>query len=467
MTRTGKLATPYVLGNNVKIDIQDVNEVRKIATIRYDAQEIQIEEGLLLRILCKDVKISGFRKGKVPADMVKRQFADELRRRLQQKLTQSAYENLVKEKAWNVFAVTAVDVHEEDGFELIFTIDLRPEIVLEDYKHFPLIPPPTIEVSEEEIEKSIQQLRRQHAEYRKVDRPAQKGDFVRLNYRGILADGREISKLVAQPSAWGEQLNMWEEAGTDETLGIRPIVDALVGLREGDTRKVETDLPPEFEVPELAGQRAIYQIEILEIREQILPEINSDFFLKVKAENLENLKKKLSDELRNHKLQQSRLAQREELIRFLLTNITFTIPESAVIAEQERLLKNFTAQQPQHVIASPGFKDQQKEFFENAVGQARQYAALNFILEYIAKKENIEVTADDMQQLLLQDASALHIAPEKLYKELQQDRQRIQDMQRRVILGKTLHFLLAANTRTPGHSPTETDHSHATETAKS
>jgi trigger factor len=451
----------------VKIDIQDVNEVRKIATIRYDAQEIQIEEGLLLKILCKDVKISGFRKGKVPVDIVKRQFADELRRRLQQKLTQSAYENLLKEKAWNVFAVTSVDVHEKDGFEVILTIDLRPEIVLEDYKHIPLTPLPAIEVSEEEIEKNIQHLRRQHAEYHKVDRPAQKGDFVRLNYRGILADGRELSKLVPHPSAWGEQLNTWEEAGTEESSGIRPIVDALVGLREGDTQEVETDLPQEFEVPELAGQRAIYHIEILEIREQVLPEINPDFFLKVKAENLENLKKKLSDELHDYKLRQSRLAQREELARFLLSNVTFTIPASAVIAEQERLLKNFTAQQPQHVVASPGFKDQQKEFFENAVATARQHAALNFILEYIAKKENIEATSDDMQQLLLQDASALRIAPEKLFKELQQDRQRIQDMQRRVILGKTLNFLLTANTRISNDSPTENDPSHSTETAKS
>jgi trigger factor len=455
------------LRNKVKIDIQDVNEVRKIATVSYGAQEIQIEEGLLLKIFCKDVKISGFRKGKAPVDIVKRQFAGELQNRLRQKLTQNAYENLLKEKGWDVFAVVSVDAQEEDGFKATFTIDLRPQIILEDYKHFPLTPLPSLEVSEEEIEKNIQQLRRQHAEYRKVDRPVQKGDFVRLNYSGVLADGREISKLVAPSSIWGEQHNIWEEAGTEESLGVRCIVGALVGLQEGEVKKIETDLPPELGVPELIGQRVVYHIEILEIREPILPEMDSNFFLKVKVENLENLRKKLSDEIRTYKLRQNRLAQREELVRFLLTHVSFTIPESAVTAEQERLLKDFTAQQPQHVITSPEFQDRQKEFFENAIALARQHATLHFILEYIAKKENIEATADDMQQLLLQDASALRVAPEKLFKELQQDRQRIQDMQRRVILGKTLNFLLTVNLNTSDNLNAETDRSHSMETAKS
>ncbi|MDR0444932.1 MAG: trigger factor, partial [Puniceicoccales bacterium] len=395
--------------NNVETDIQDISEVRKIATIRCDPQQIQIEEDLLLKVLCKDVNIPGFRKGKVPREIVKRQFANELQNRLQQKLVQSSYENLLKEKQWKVFSVIAVDVQKEDGFQVTFTIDLRPEVTLEDYRHFSLTSFP-ISVNDEEIERSIEQLRRQNAEYQKVDRPAQKGDFVRLNYKGILEDGREISKVVERLPILGEQRNTWEEAGAEETVGVRCIIEALVGLKAEDTKVVETDFSTEFEASELAGQHATYNIEILEVREQILPEVDPDFLHKVNAENLEGLKEKLSQDIHAYKTRQRYSAQRDELIRLLLDKVSFSIPESAVIAEQERFLRSFTEQQPQHIIASPKFKESQKEFFENAATPARQRAALNFILEYVAKKENIEVTPEDMQRLLIQDATAMRIS---------------------------------------------------------
>jgi trigger factor len=437
----------------VETDIQDISEVRKIAIVHCDPQQIQIEENLLLKVLCKDVNISGFRKGKVPGEIVKRQFANELQNRLQQKLVQSSYENLLKEKQWRVFSVIAIDVHKEDGFQITFTIDLWPEVTLEDYRHFSLTSLP-VSVSDEEVERNIEQLRRHHAEYRKVDRPAQKGDFVRLNYKGILSDGREISTIVKRLPIWGEQHNIWEEAGAEETASIRCIIEALVGLKAEDTKAVETDFPTGFEVPELADQHAIYNIEVLEVREQILPEMDPDFFRKVNAENLENLREKLSQEIRNYKVRQRYSAQRDELIQLLLGKISLTIPESAVIAEQERFLRNFTEQQPQHVIASPKFKESQKEFFENVATPARQRATLNFILEHIAKKENIEVTSEDMQQLLIQDATAMRIAPESLFKKVQHDRQRLQDMQQRIILGKTLDFLLKINTENQSDADT-------------
>ncbi|MDR0727990.1 MAG: trigger factor [Puniceicoccales bacterium] len=443
----------------MKIEIQDVDELRKVATLSCDPRQVEIEENLILRVFCKDARISGFRKGKVPEEVVRRRFAGEIQQRLRQKLVQTAYEDLLKEKNWEVFAVVAVDGPEgnpEEGFKISFTLDLRPEVKLEDYRHFPLTPF-SVKVGASELEESLQQLRRQHADYRKVDRAAQKGDFVRLNYKGLLSDGSEIAERAEAWPVLGEQRNVWEEAGAEEPSGLRCIADALVGLREGDVREVSTDFPAHFEVPALAGQAASYRLQVLEVREVILPEWEADFFRRMKVEGLEALKEKIFQGLQARKRQQGRQAQREELIRLLLSRISFPIPESALIAEQERLLKNFTEQQAPHVLSSPGFKDRQKEFFEQALAPARQRAALNFILEHVAKKEKIGVTSEDMQRILLQDAAALRVPAEKLFKELQQDRQRLRELQQRVILGKALDFLLAINTETSEASPDGAD----------
>jgi trigger factor len=439
----------------VNIEIQDVDELRKVATLSCDPQQIEKEEDLILEVFCKDVQLSGFRKGKVPKEMVRRRFAGEIQQRLHQKLIQSTYEDLLKEKKWEVFALVVVDGPEgnpEKGLQISFTLDLRPEVKLEDYRHFPLTPF-SIEVGASELEKSLQDLRRQHADYRKVDRAAQKGDFVRLNYRGILSDGSEISKWAEAWPVLGEQRNVWEEAGADEPSGLRCIADALVGLQEGDAREISTDFPANFEVPTLAGQAASYQLQVLEVREPVLPEWDADFFHKMRVDTLEALKEKVFQELQAYKRQQGRQAQREELIRLLLSRVSFPIPESAIIAEQERLLKNFTEQQAPHILNSPGFKNRQKEFFEQALAPARQRAALNFILEHVAEKEKIGLTSEDMQRVLLQDAAALRIPAEKLLQEMQQDRQRLREMQQRVILSKALDFLLAINTETSDPLP--------------
>jgi trigger factor len=432
----------------VRSEIKSINAVRKEVIVVVEKDVVQREENSVLQSFARDIKIPGFRKGKIPPMLAKSRYGKELDQQIDKTIASKTFDDVVKENGWDVFSLVRFDVKDtpEGEKELNFVIDLKPTFELLDYKNI-AVEEPEIRVSEEDISGAIEQIRDQHADYKEVKRPIQKGDFVRLQYVGTLEDGRKATELVPNAPIWAEQNNGWEKAGKgdENSPGIEGIVEGIVAMEIDGEKDVEMEFPVDFVVSELRGKKIKYHIKIFEIREKIHPELDSTFFEKLKIKDLDELKTRLSVDLEGRKLQKLRFDQRESIVQKMIDSASFEVPESAVKYEQILVIRNFIERQIREGMSPEMIRNNESKLFEDTKELAHDRAKVNFILEKIAEKEKIFITNDEMNQMIVQEASMLHISPDKLIAEIKDNMERLQELRRRAIFGKTLDFVLLSN----------------------
>jgi trigger factor len=430
----------------VKSEIKSINSVRKEAVVSVDGAIVQREESAALQSFARDVKIPGFRKGKVPPALIKSRYAKELAEQIDKTVAEKAFDDIVKENGWEIFSVLQFDVQNTpDGTkEFRFTVDLKPTFELIDYKNI-AIEQPEITADDEEIAAALKQLSNRHADYREVQRPVQKGDFVRLQYEGTFEDGTKAIDAVPKLAAWAEQKNAWEEAANEQSPGIRALTMGIVDMEIDGEKDIEMDFPADFAIVELQGKKVIYHVKIFEIREKILPELDDAFFEKLKVKDRGELETRISADIKNRKLQAVRFEQRENIVQQILENTTFEIPESAVQYEQINIIRGIVERQIHEGMTAEMFENNREKLLEDTKELAHDRAKINFILEKIADAEKITLTEAEMHQMIAQEASLLRMTPDQLVTEIKSNRERIQDLRRRAIFGKTLDFILFSN----------------------
>jgi trigger factor len=430
----------------VKSEIKSISSVRKEVVVTIEKAMIQREENSVLQSFSRDVKIPGFRQGKVPVALIKSRYAKELEERVDKNVLSKAYDEIVKENNWDIFSLAKFDVRNtpDGGKELTFIVDLKPEFELFDYKNI-VLEEPEIEVSDAEIEETIEKIRHHHADYRAVDRPVRRGDFVRLQYVGRLDDGTKMLDIVPQKPIWAEQTNTWEEAGSADSPGIKALIEGIIAMEVDGEKDIEVDFAADFEVPEIQGKKAIYHVKIFEIREKILPDLDAEFFEKLKIKDLEELKARLERDIRGRKVQMQRFEQRETIVQKMIDSATFEIPESAAQFEQIYILRHLIERQIHEGTPPEMIQNNREKLHEETQEIALDRAKVNFILEKIAQKENIAVSEREIDRMIIQEAAARRISPDQLIAELRENSERNRDLYRRALFGKTLDFVLLSN----------------------
>ncbi|MDR0351397.1 MAG: trigger factor [Puniceicoccales bacterium] len=431
----------------MKSEIKDVSNVRKVFTVTVSKDEAQNEESLLVKTISRDVKMPGFRKGHVPEAIVRVKFAKDVKAKLDEQLYSRAMETMTKEHGTRIFSVVKADFNDKESGEkeLIVTIDTKPDFELIDYRHIDLAPI-NAEITDGEVDSALEQLRNYNADYVTVDRNAKKGDFVRLSYQGTLADGSEIAKLDASLPIWGEQKNTWEEAGAEDSPGVKAVIDGIVGMKAEEDREIETTFPEDFYIKPLAGKSAKYMVHVFEVREKVLPGFDDKLLAKLNANTLDELRVQIREDLKKRKHQVGRLEQREQLVRKLIASVDFDVPESAVEHERAQVLRTFFEQQIREGVHPNELEKHKDELYGDSSTLAHDRAKISFILERIAIEEKITVSSDEVSRMIIQEASVLRTTPDKLIDEIKNDRARVQDIQRRALFSKTLDFLVNENT---------------------
>ena len=437
----------------MKYEIKAVNSVRKEIVASIEKADILDEEAKVLKQFRNEVKIPGFRQGKVPDSIIKSRFSKEIEEQVNKTIANDTLNEITEKEKLNLFALVKFDVNNEDsGAKTItFTVDLKPEVKLLDYKNIS-ISEPEITVSEEEVNEGIEQIRNHNATYNEVHRPAQKGDFVRLAYEGKFEDGKPVVSVLKKFPVWGQQKNTWEEAGNTEAPGIKAIIEGIVGMSANEEKDFDMEFPEDFHVAELKNKKVTYHVQVFEVREKVLPEVDEAFLAKLKVNSLDELKEQVRNDLRMQKMQKMRFEQREELVQKLIESVDFEIPESAVEMEQIRVLRSFMERQFNFGFAPEMFEEKKDELISDAKEIAVDKAKINFVLDKIAEIEKIQVTDQEMNQMIIQEASMLRTSPDKLIADLKGNRERIQDLQRRAIFGKTLDFILVSNLKSAENS---------------
>jgi trigger factor len=440
----------------VNVTINDISETRKDVLVTISGDEVAQEESRILKSFIKQAKVPGFRPGKAPEARVRQLYTQQLNEELKNALMRSAYEHVVGHDDIDVYNI--VEFPEPGNFlsgqeiSIDLTVDVNPQFELPEYKGISTEAPST-DVEDKEIDETIDRIRRQRADFEVVEREAGESDYVKLSYTGTL-DGETISEqLKDQPrlQAWGAVKDGWEEAGTEEAkqFGVPAVIDALIGMKAGDTKTVEQVIPDDFAVESFQGKTISYEIEVGEVRERKLPEMDEEFLKSVRAESLEDFKAQILDELEAKKKREAEDAQREQILKYLDEAVDIPLPESAIEAETQNAMGRIINQNMQMGIGEEEFEKNKEAIFAGASQAAQRDVKLQIILNRIAEGEEVKVENEDLSRALYNMAMQQRQKPEDLAKEFSKDRGRLIQLQRQILFSKTLDFLLKESSSGP------------------
>ncbi len=426
----------------MKTELRDISDTRKNLVVSLDAEEVGQEQARIGAEFAKMARVPGFRPGKAPLSLVLKKFGKQISEELRGKIMARAYQEGMKEAKVEVLHLVDADnpkIEAGEAAELSFTIDIRPSFEMPEYKGLEAKVAPT-DISDEEIDQMVENIRRERTEFKPVDRASQDGDYVKFSLEGTV-DGKPIIDLVPDRPIFGKMPQTWEEVGGEDSM-IPGMAKSLGGLAKGDKKDVAIEFPAKFTVEALQGKKANYSVEVQEVRERELPELNDAFFKAQQVESLDDLRSKISESWKMRKEAENRSEIRRQVSEALASKVEFSIPESLIESETQNILRQVVEQNVQRGVPQEELEKNKDDLFTNSRKAAINRAKLQLILARIAEEEKIQAEEGDLQQVIYQEAMRSKTKPEKYAKELSRDRGRIDSIQQAVVFDKTLDFLV-------------------------
>lgn len=440
----------------MNIQVQDVSPTRKSLTVNFDAKEVAAEYQAVIGEVAKQVRIPGFRPGKAPANLVVKQFGKAVNDEFKQKVVGKAYRDGIKEAKLDVIQVVNVqegDISPDKFAGIVITVDIRPSFELPALDGIPVTVSP-IEPTDDEVAKAIDALRGERADFKIVtERAAQKSDYVKLAYEGSV-DGKAILEIAPDKQIYGKVPQTWEEVeGENEGL-IPGLGKQLAGLKTGDKKDITVSFPADFKGAEaLAGKTAVYAVEILEIRERVLPELNEEFFKSNQVDDLAGLQAKVRENLKARKDHENAAGKRRQVIDALIAKVEFPVPESLIEQETNSVLRQFVQENQRRGLTQEQFEKDKDTIVAGAKKAAEGRVKTQLILARIAEQEKLQVEAADIDTFLYQQSMRSGTKPEKLVKELSNDRERLRAVQQSILFDKAIDLVVSKAVVTEAAAP--------------
>jgi len=438
----------------VNVQLNIVSPTRKSLVVSLDASEVESEHQAVVKEFVAQARIPGFRPGKAPAAMIAKRFGKDIGQEFKQKLVAKAYRAaLDKEKlpVLNIVNVQEGTIELGQPAEVTVTVDIRPEFELPSLADFTVEVDPT-DVSEPEIDQVIEGMRTERADFKTAARPAQKGDYVKLAYEGKIA-GQPIAELAPEKQLYGKVPQTWEEVEGANEGHLPGLGKLLNGVSAGEKKTVQIVFPAAFEaLPVVAGKTADYELEILEVRERVLPEIDEAFLKSNQAADLPALREQVRKNLARQKEYRNNAEQRRQVTDALADKAAFPAPESLVESETQAVLRQFIEENMRRGVPAEQFEKDKTELHAGARVAAEKRVKLQLMLARIAENEKIEITERDLDEYIYRQATRGGIKPEKYAKDLAKNRDQLRSIQESIIFDKAVDFLVSkakVSTRLP------------------
>ncbi len=433
----------------MNIEIQDVSVSRKTLVVTLDKSEVEAVHRSVVAEIAKVASLPGFRAGKAPAAVVEKRYAKEIEGEFQSKVVNKAYSDGLEQSKLEVFTVVEVKeglIQPSLSAAVTFTVDLRPEFPLPEYKGIQT-EVAAVEVTDADVDAAIEGMRAERADFKVVERASAKGDYVKLSYEGKIGE-QAVAELVPDRAIFGKAPQTWEEVEGNEGL-IPGLGQQIGGLSKGDKKDVKVSFAADFHVTELAGKEAVYAIEVLEVREKVLPEIDEAFLKGLQVDSIDALKQRTREHIKYRKEMDNRGAQRQQITEKLSTAIDFEVPQSLIESETQNILRRFMEENMRRGVPAETFEQNKAQLFEDARKAAARNAKVQLILARIAAEEKIELKDIDIDRFIRTEAMRSNQRPDKIAKDLGKDRDRVRAMQQSLLLDKALDFVVSQATVVP------------------
>ncbi|MBP2708290.1 trigger factor [Microbispora sp. RL4-1S] len=400
----------------MKTAVEELSPTRVKLTVEVPFKELEPSLQAAYKKVAQQVRVPGFRPGKVPARIIEQRFgrAVVLEETLNDALPK-LYGQAVDETELFPVSQPEIEVTKiEDGEQVEFTaeVDVRPAFDVPAYDGIEVVVP-TAEVSDADIDAQLDGLRQRFATLSGVDRAAQNGDYVVMDLRAEI-DGDNLEEQQAADVSY--------EVGAGSVL--QGLDDALQGMAAGDEKTFRTTLVG----GENAGEEADVIITVKSVKEKVLPELDDDFAgLASEFDTLGDLKDSLRQQARRNKLVDQVVQAREKALDALLEQLDIPLPESALKAEVDARKHNL-----EHQIAESGLSREaflrlqqttEEELFAEYETNSTRALKSGFVLDKIVKSEDIGVGEQELTNYVVQRAMQMGVAPNTLAQHLADNNQ--------------------------------------------
>jgi trigger factor len=401
------------------------NEQRELrVTIEVPEERIEKEMRQAARKLSKEINIPGFRRGKVPYNVILRRVGrDVLRAEAIDDMVQGVFEEAIEEVDPDMYGRPSLDHMENEPLVLKFTVPLSPQVDLAGYRELRKEIEP-INITDEAVEEALKQVQARHQKVEEVERPAEEGDIVTISGKGELisvedeTDEEEEETAVTEDAVEeAEQENeiddddfedvIFEEENIDLLLDPEklylgaPFVNEIIGLSTGDDKFFTITFPQDHEEKGLAGKEADFSISVLNVKERELPPLDDELAkLEGGYETLDELRASLRENLEKQAQADAKNKLIEDMITDMRADAKLVYSPTAVEIEIDEMVESFKEQVKRSGWEWEDFirlqnnseEEIRKNFHESAVERLeRQRILRQFVLE-----EKLSVNAEDV-----------------------------------------------------------------------
>jgi trigger factor len=401
---------------SVKSTVEKLSPTRVRINVEVPFTELQPDIDTAFKQMAKQIRMPGFRPGKVPVKLLEaRVDKQEMFNQVIGEAVPARYSEAVTTSEVRPLGQPEIDItNQEYGQDLTFTaeVDVRPEIELPELDGLKITVDP-IEVTDEEVDTELQNLRARFGTLTGVERAAESGDFVSIDLSATV-DGEDV------PEAKTEGLS--HEVGSGQL--IEGLDDAIVGLKEGESRVFTTTLAG----GEHLGKEAQVTVTVKSVKERELPEPDDEFAqLASEFDTIDELKNNLVEQVKRAKRVQQAEQIRDKALEVLLEQTEVPLPENIVQAQVDDTLHNaIHSLEHDEAKFEEALKEQgssREEFDTDNRTNAEKAVKTQLLMDAIADKLDIQVGQNDLTERLVLMSRQYGMEPQQLLQFLQQNNQ--------------------------------------------
>ncbi|GEN24618.1 trigger factor [Halomonas cupida] len=369
----------------MQVSVDTTSQIERRINVQVPAAEIDEAVAARLQEAAKNVRLDGFRKGRVPMSVIRQRYGSEVRNEVVGEVMRERYVRAITDEKLNPAGYPQIEANvNEAGKDLEFTaiLEIYPEIELASVEGTE-VERPVVEISDADVEEMIETLRKQNADWQVVERAAEDGDQVNIDFQGFLGD---------EPFEGGSA------EGHDLVLGSGSFIpgfeDQLVGATAGEDKEIKVTFPEDYQAEQLAGNEATFKVKVNAIKGQQLPEVDDEFISKFGVEDgdAEAFRAEIRKNMTREATQAIENRVKQQVLEALKNANDIPVPQ-ALIQQETDGLKRQAAQQ---FGLGEDFDVSQlpNELFAE---QARSRVQVGLLLAEVIKSNELDASDDEIK----------------------------------------------------------------------
>ena len=413
----------------MQVSVEKISELSRKMTVIVPETVVQEKMAERLKVLARQVKIDGFRPGKVPQHVVNKMYGDKVRGEVAGDLIQSTYFDALRDQDLKPAGQPHIhDLDEAEGFKYIAEFEVYPEISLAGIEGLE-IKKTTATVEESDVDTMIEKLRSQKKTWIEVERASQENDRISISFSGV-SEGENFTD--------GTVKDFPVEIGAKQM--IPGFEDNLMGLKKGESKVFSVTFPEEYTNVKLAGKPAEFSVEVAKVEEPTLPVVDEDFIKGYGTQDglLATFRTDIKNNMERELAQALHGKLKNAVLDALYEKVQLEVPSTLIDEEIQNLMKPYLESAKRNKLKQADLQ-LPKEMFQD---QAQRRVALGLILGEIIHAQEIKVD-DSKVRTTIEDMAKSYEEPEAYVSWYYSDKSRLHSVQQMVLEDQTVEWLVS------------------------